>query len=202
MKTLTLSLLVLVLLSLTAIAAPVPPLEALEQLRKGFAGMDDFTADITQEKQLSVLKKKLVSTGIVRFKKPDLFFMELNPPHASRMVLRDTAIDLYIPKEKSRQQITLPSEEGLKKWIELLAKPFTQFPEGVEARADSVGGTLTLAIKPGGKGQISSFTLISGPDGRLRRLTIEERNGNRTAISFQKMRSNVGLTEKDFKADP
>ena len=35
-------------------------------------------------------------------------------------------------------------------------------------------------------------------DGRLRKLVIEERNGDRTAIEFQKMRKNVGLSERHF----
>ena len=189
------------LMPLSSLAAPMPPLQALESLRKGFAGMQDFTAEISQEKQLTVMKKKLVSTGTVRFRKPDLFFMELRSPHASRMVLRDTVIELYLPQDKSRQQFALPTEEGLKRWLELLARPLTALPDGVEAKADWTGDLQTLTITPREKGQIRSFTLTCGSDGRLRRLVIEERNGNRTAITFQKMRANVGLTEKDFRIE-
>jgi len=199
MKTLLYAFLLIALLPLAAIAEPMSPVAALEQLRKGFAGMQDFTADITQEKSLAVMKRKLVSTGTVRFKKPDLFFMELVPPHSSRMVLRDNSLDIYFSKEKSRQQIALPADEGLKRWLGLLAKPVTAIPDSVEARADLTGDTQTLIISPRKKGQVNSFTLISGNDGRLRKLMIEERNGNRTAITFQKMRANVGLSEKDFR---
>ena len=179
----------------------MPPVAALEQLRQGFAGMQDFTAEIIQEKQLAMLKKKLVSTGTVRFKKPDLFFMELKPPHASRMVLRDTAIELYLPQEKSRQQIALPADEGLKRWLSLLAKPITTLPDGIEVKAERTGDSQTLILTPQSKGQVRNFTLTSGPDGRLRKLVIEERNGNRTAITFQKLRANQGLTEKDFRVE-
>ncbi|MBT0663339.1 outer membrane lipoprotein carrier protein LolA [Geobacter pelophilus] len=199
MRTFFYAVLLIALVPLTAAAAPMSPVVALEQLRKGFAGMQDFTAEITQEKQLAVMKRKLVSTGTVRFKKPDLFFMELVPPHASRMVLRDSSLDLYFPKEKSRQQIALPADEGLKRWLGLLAKPVTALPEAVDAKADLTGDTQTLTISPRKKGQVHSFTLTSGSDGRLRKLVIDERNGNRTAITFQKMRANVGLSEKDFK---
>ena len=184
-----------------ASAAQIPPLAALEQLLQGFAGMGDFTADIVQEKQLAVMKKKLVSTGTVRFKKPDLFYMELKPPHASRMVLRDTAIELYLPQEKSRQQIALPAEEGLQRWLGLLARPITSLPEGVEVRAEQTGDSQTITITPRKAGQVRMFTVTSGADGRPRKLSIDERNGNRTAITFKNLRANVGLGEKDFRVE-
>lgn len=201
MKRSVVLVLLFLLVPLTATAAPVPPVEALELLRQGFAGMQDFTAEIVQEKQLAVLKKKLVSTGTVRFKKPDLFYLELNPPHASRMVLRDTAVELYLPQDKSRQQMALPADEGLQRWLTLLAKPITTLPEGMVVKADRSGGSQVLSIMPQKPGQIRTITISSGIDGRPRKLTIEERNGNRSAITFQKLRANVGLTEKDFKID-
>ena len=191
----------LLLLPATAAAAPVQPLPALEQLRQSFAGMQDFTAEIVQEKQLAIMKKKIVSTGTVRFRKPDLFYLELLPPHASRMVLRDTVIELYLPKEKSRQQITLPANEGLQRWFTLLAKPVTTLPEGLAIQADRGADSQTVTITPEKPGQVRSFTITSGSDGKPRRLVIDERNGNRTAISFQKLRTNVGLTEKDFQIE-
>lgn len=192
---------IVILFPSTLPAAQVPPLEALENLRRGFANMQDFTADISQEKQLSVMKKKIISTGTVRFRKPDLFYMELKPPHASRMVLRDKTIDLYLPDGKSRQQIVLPADEGLKHWLSLISRPITALPQGIDFTADRLGDTQTLTITPQGKGQVRTFTLISGNDGRLRKLTIEERNGNRTAITFHKMRANLGLSEKDFRVE-
>lgn len=185
----------------SATAAAVPPVEALELLRQGFAGMQDFAAEIVQEKQLAVLKKKLVSTGTVRFKKPDLFYMELKSPHASRMVLRDAAVELYLPQEKTRQQIALPAGEGLTRWLNLLAKPITALPVGMVVKADRVGENQTLNITPQKPGQIRTIIITSGIDGRPRKLIIEERNGNRATITFQKLRANVGLTEKDFRIE-
>jgi len=195
------TLLLCLLLPVAAEATAISPLEALENLRRGFSDMQDFTAEISQEKQLAVMKKKLVSSGTVRFRKPDLFFMELKPPHASRMVLRDRSIDLYFPEGKIRQQIALPADEGLKHWLALLSRPITALPQGMDFSADRVGDTQTLTVTPQSKGQVRSFVLTSGSDGRLRKLTIEERNGNRTAITFQKLRANVGLSEKDFRIE-
>lgn len=189
----------LILLPLNATSASITPLEALENLRKGFSEMNDFIAEISQEKQLAVMRRKLFSTGTVRFKKPDLFYMELRPPHASRMVLRDSVIELHIPDGNSRQQIPLPADEGLKRWMSLFSRPITTLPPGIDFSAERSGDTQTLTIAPQKQGQVRSFILTSSIDGRLRKLVIEERNGNRTAITFQRMRSNVGLSERDFR---
>jgi len=49
-------------------ARSLTPVEGLEALRRSFAGLQDFTAELTQEKQLSIMKKKLVMQGMIRFK--------------------------------------------------------------------------------------------------------------------------------------
>jgi outer membrane lipoprotein carrier protein len=100
MKNIALFLLMTVVLSspVTVQAAQNPALEALETLRRGFADINDFTAEITQEKQLSLMKRKMVSRGIVRFKKPGIFYMELYPPHASRLLLKNNMLTVRYPK--------------------------------------------------------------------------------------------------------
>ncbi|MCL2761409.1 MAG: outer membrane lipoprotein carrier protein LolA, partial [Desulfuromonadales bacterium] len=147
----------------------------------------------------SIMKKNLVSTGIVRFKKPDLFYMELKPPHASKMVLRDASVEVFIPQDNSRQQITLPGDGGLKHWLGLLDQPIRSVPENMSITAQNSGDIQTVTISPQKKGQIKAITITSGRDGKPKRLQISERNGNYTSITFKNLRANIGLTEKDFK---
>jgi outer membrane lipoprotein carrier protein len=179
-------------------AAPGKELESLELLRHCFVDVADFTAEITQEKQLALLKRTMISRGMVRFKKPDLFFMEIYPPYASRLLLKNNVLDLYLVKEKISQHLVLPPEEGLQKWFTFLAKPVTSLPDGVDIRAEQRGTVHTLRITPRTKGQVKSFSVTFLEDGRLRKLVIEERNGDRTAIEFKKMRKNAGLSERHF----
>src|SRR5690242_14939809 len=181
MKKIILALISLLLLAglPSAWAKPINPVDGLELLRKSFAGLTDFTAEITQEKQLVMMKRKLVSTGTVRFKKPDLFFMELNPPHASRLLLKNSTLSLYLVQEKSSQQIVLPPEQSLQRWFGLLAKPVTALPEGVDVKADQQGERMTVQISPRGKGQVRTISLTLLEDGRLKKLVIDEQNGDR-----------------------
>ncbi len=182
-------------------ARAIPPLEGLEAMRRLFASVNDFTAEITEEKQLALLKKKLVMQGRVRFRKPDLFMLELDPPYASRLVLRDGVIEQALEGEGRRNRIVLPPEQGLRHWFENLSRPIAAIPEGVGVRAELSGGLYTLVITPKGSGQVRELTLSFQEDGTLRRLVIVERSGDRALMTFKRMKRNQGLSERDFRLE-
>ncbi|MDD2580898.1 MAG: outer membrane lipoprotein carrier protein LolA, partial [Desulfuromonadaceae bacterium] len=158
-------------------ARAISPVEGLEALRHGFAGISDFTADIIQEKRLSLMKRTMVMNGSLRFKKPDLFFMEIAPPFSSRMLLRDSVIEQVAGRDKSPVRIALPPEQGLKQWFLKLASPVTSLPDGVGVQADLTNSVYTVTISPAGKGQIQAISIVFLRDGTIRRLVINERNG-------------------------
>ena len=103
---------VMLLISASAHAAEISPLEGLEMARKGFAGMTDFTAEITQEKQIALLKKTMRSSGQVRFRRPDTFYMEVYSPYASRLLLKDNILAMFLPTEGIRQKTVLPPKRA------------------------------------------------------------------------------------------
>lgn len=195
------ALLAVALLSATAHTAEISPLEGLESARKGFAGMTDFTADITQEKQIILLKKTQISYGQVRFRRPDTFYMEVYAPYASRLLLKDNILIMLLPVEGIRQKTVLPPEEGLRHWFSLFDRPVTRLPAGVEIRADRRSDTITLRIIPTAKKGVKEIRITLFDDGRPKRLTIEEQNRDRTVITFHRVRKNVGLAEKDFRIE-
>jgi len=182
-------------------AEPLTPLEGLELLRRGFAGMTDFTAEITQEKQLSLMKKKLTSSGRVRFRRPGTFFMEIFAPYPSRLLLENSDLTIFYPAQKSRQKIPLPVGEGLGQWFAYLDKPITSLPEGVRMQADRQGENCTLRITPQGKQGVRELTLLFLDDGRIKKIVIEEQNGDRNSITFRNMKKNVGLTDREFRLE-
>jgi outer membrane lipoprotein carrier protein len=197
-----LSLLVALLLTSSPChARTISPLEGLEALRRGFAGISDFTADITQEKKLSLMKRTMVMNGSLRFKKPDLFFMEINPPFSGRMLLRDNIIEQASGRDKPPSRIALPPEQGLKQWFLKLATPVTSLPDGVALQADLTNSVYTLTITPSGKGQVKDISIVFLADGSVRKLVINEQNGDRASMTLKKLRRNTGLTEKDFRLE-
>jgi outer membrane lipoprotein carrier protein len=179
----------------------IPARQGMEMLRRGFSGMTDFTAEVTQEKQIALMKKKITVKGVVRFKKPDVFFMEMYPPYASRLLLRDTALTMFLPAENVRQSIILPPEQSLRRWFAGLDHPATSLPDGVDVRAETRDKLITLQITPRQKGAVKELRLTFLENGNLSRLVIEEQNKDRTVLNFRGMRKNVGLTEKDFRLE-
>jgi outer membrane lipoprotein carrier protein len=183
-------------------ARQIPPVEGLEALRTAFAGINDFSAEMTQEKRLSLMKRTITMTGTVRFRKPDLFYLQLAAPYASRMVLRDTVIEQVMDASGGdRNRIVLPPEHGLKRWFDKIATPVTAVPEGMKVQADLTGQVYTVTILPQGTGQVRELVIVFQGDGTIKRLVIGERNGDRAVMTFRKMRRNTGLTERDFRLD-
>jgi outer membrane lipoprotein carrier protein len=191
----------LLLLPASGQARPIAPLEGLEALRKGFSGTSDFSAEITQEKRLSIMKRTLVTQGTVRFRKPDLFMLEVKPPYESRLLLRDNVIEQAAGKGGEHSRIILPPEQSLKQWFLKLAGPVTSLPEGVSIRCDLNGTQYTLSLSPSGQGQIKTLTISFLENGIIQRLVIDEKNGDHATMTFKKMRRNIGLTEKDFRLE-
>jgi outer membrane lipoprotein carrier protein len=194
------------LLTFISVACPcqarqIPALEGLEALRKAFSGVTDFTADISQEKHLSLMKRALTMNGMVRFRKPDLFYLELNAPYASRMVLRDNTIEQVMGTGGERNRIVLPPEQGLKRWLSRLDTPITALPEGIGVQADATGPLYTVTITPHAKGQVRELVITFLEDGTIRKLVIVEQNGDRAMMTFKKVRRNVGLTDRDFRLE-
>lgn len=194
-------LLLLIALSITtsARAADDLALEAMAALRRGFAGTTDFTAEITQEKQLSLMKRKMVSKGVVRFKKPDTFFIELFPPQASRLLLRDNLMIIRLSEQGVTDRVALSPEEGLKKWFAYLAMPVNTLPEGMDARAERNGKLWDMHLFPKSKGLVKQLTLSFDSEGNISRIVIDERNRDRTVLVFSNMRRNVGIRDGDFR---
>ncbi len=179
-------------------AAPDRVLEGLEVLRKGFSDVNDFTADIAQEKQIALLKQKMVSRGVVRFKKPGTFYMELYPPYPSRLLIRDNVLSVMLPDQGVTDRIVLPPEQSLERWFSYLSRPLTGLPEGVEVKAEHRRGVWTLQLFPRSKGGVREVQVTFDGSGRMKRIAIEESNRDRTVITFANLRRNVGLTESDF----
>lgn len=182
-------------------ARPLAPLEGLEALRKAFSGINDFTAEITQEKRLSLMKRTMTMNGTVRFRKPDLFYLEISSPYASRMLLKDSTIEQVMGGSKDRNRIVLPPEQGLSRWFSKISAPVVSLPDGMTVQADLAGSVYTVTITPQGKGQVRELIITFQEDGVVKRLVIGEQNGDRAVMTFRKVRRNTGLTDKDFRLD-
>ena len=68
-------------------------------------------------------------------------------------------------------------------------------------KAEQQSDRVTLQLAPRGKGQVKTLVITMHEDGRLKRLVIDEQNGDRTTITFNRFRRNIGLTDRDFRLE-
>jgi outer membrane lipoprotein carrier protein len=201
MRRMMLTIVILLCIVSSGHAGSISPLEGVEALRRAFSDITDFSAEITQEKRFSLMKRTMTMNGKVRFRKPDLFYLEISSPYASRMLLRDSTIEQAMGNSNVRNKIVLPPEQGLKQWFSKLSSPITSLPEGLTVQADLNNSVYTLTILPSGKGQVKDVSIIFLKDGTIRRLIINEQNGDRATMILKKLRRNVGLTAQDFSLE-
>ena len=95
--------------------------------------------------------------------------------------------------------MVLPPDQGLRHWFSLLEKPLTRLPDGLKVRAEVQRGLYTVVVLPEGQGQMREITIQFLEDGTMRRLVLEERNGDKTVMQFKNLRKNTGLSETDFR---
>ena len=192
-------LLTLVFTATPSFARTISPVEGMEALRRTLNGISDFTAEFTQEKRLSLMKRAMIMNGVMRFKKPDLFMMEIKPPFAGQVLLNDNVVEQTTGNEGEKNRIVLPPEQGLKYWFSKLETPVKTLPEGLSVHADLTDSVYTLVLSPQGKGQIKDISISFQQDGTVRRLVIQEQNGDRATMTLKNVKRNRGLTEKDFR---
>jgi outer membrane lipoprotein carrier protein len=177
-------------------------LEGLEALRSALAGTRDFTAVVEQEKEVSLLRKRIASRGVVRFKRPGLFYMRLDPPHGSVVLLKGGILSIRFPREGVSEEIPLPPEQSLDRWIARLDGPVRSLPDGatVSAVRDGGGGFRLRIVPRDGRGLAEIQVDLSG-DGTVTRLSLEEENRDRTVMRFSRVKRNAGIADSDFRAD-
>lgn len=205
MKQISVLLSVLVVIVLctapASFARAISPVDGVEALRRTLGGTSDFTAEFTQEKRLSLMKRAMIMTGTLRFKKPDLFLMEINPPFSGRVLLKDTVIEQTTGRDGEKNRIVLPPEQGLNHWFSKLASPVKSLPEGLAVQADLTDAVYTLVFTPQGKGLLKDITISFQQDGTIRQLVIREQNGDRATMTLKKIKRNTGLSAKDFRLE-
>ncbi len=74
--------------------------QVIQHLREARMRTEDFSADLLQEKRISLLKEKVVSRGKIRYKKPHYFLIEFFHPEPSQMVFDGKTLLLYFKEEK------------------------------------------------------------------------------------------------------
>ena len=174
--------------------------EVVKRLREVQEKTKDFSADLYQEKKLSLLKEKIVSRGRIRFKKPDKVSIEFFHPESSQMAFDGKTVLLYYKEEKVAERYSLRSNPIAERYLLFSKDPFQENLAEWRILEDRES-FLVMEIIPKVKDPLFVKTRlrISKKDWMVIGMDMIEKNGDTTSIRYSNVRMNTGLTDSDFE---
>lgn len=174
--------------------------EAVKRIRESREKTRDFSADLLQEKRISLLKEKVVSKGRIRFKIPDRIFIEYFHPEASQMVYDGKTFLLYFKEEKMAERYQVQGNPVVEKHMLFSKDPFQEKLARWRILEDRES-VLVLEILPKVKDALFVKTKlwISKKDWIITGMEMVEKNGDTTTLRYSNMKVNTGLSDADFE---
>jgi len=181
-------------------AAPMGADEVVKRLKEVQEKTKDFSADLHQEKKLSLMKEKIVSRGRIRFKKPDKVSIEFFHPESSQMVFDGKTVLLYYKEEKLAERYSLRSNPMAERYLLFSKDPFQEKLAEWRILEDRES-FLVMEIIPKVKDPLFVKTRlrVSKKDWMVIGMEMIEKNGDTTSIRYSNMKVNTGLTDSDFE---
>jgi len=172
----------------------------VRQLARAQEEVEDFAADLVQEKRISLLRKDIVSHGMIEFKRPNKVLIELFDPDPSLMVVDGDSLWLYFKRERVAQRYVVGTNPMLKRFLMILENPF----KGGWEKLTSIrkeGDFVVLEVVPEEVEAIfSKITLwVSTQDWLIKKLELHEKSGDLTILSYNNIRVNTGIPDSRFK---
>jgi outer membrane lipoprotein carrier protein len=174
----------------------------LRQLARAQRMVEDFTADLIQEKRISFLRKEIISHGMIEFKRPDKVLIELFDPDPSLMIVDGNSLWLYFKRERVAQRYHVGNNPMLKRYLTILDNPF----KGEWGKLTSIRKEDDLAVLEVIPGEVESIfskiTLwVSTQNWLVKKLALYEKSGDLTILSYENIRVNTGIPDSHFKID-
>ena len=181
-------------------ATPMGAEEVVKRLREVQEKTKDFSADLHQEKKLSLMKEKIVSRGRIRFKKPNKVSIEFFHPESSQMVFDGKTVLLYYKEEKLAERYSLRSNPMAERYLLFSKDPFQEKLAEWRILEDRES-FLVMEIIPKVKDPLFVKTRlrVSKKDWMVIGMEMIEKNGDTTSIRYSNMKVNTGLTDSDFE---
>lgn len=174
----------------------------VRQLARAQREIEDFTADIVQEKRISLLRKEIVSHGVMEFKRPHKVLIELFDPDPSLMVVDGNSFWLYFKRERIAQRYRVAHNPMLKRYLMILDQPFTVGWEKLTSVRREGDSAVLEFIPEQGEAAFSKIVLwVSTEDWLIRKMALHEKSGDLTILSYANIRVNTGIPDSHFTLD-
>ena len=190
--------------SLIALPADTDAAQLAQSLQKKYDGIKDFAADFVHSYEGGVLRKKLTERGHLLIKKPGKMRWEYTSPEQKSFVSDGVQMYSYIPKDKQVIVASVPPQDQATTPTLFLAGKGNLTRDFAASLADlppdMPSGSRALKLIP--KTQQRDYdwlVLVVDPATlTIRGLVTVDAQGGKSSFSFNNLKENVGLADKDF----
>jgi outer membrane lipoprotein carrier protein len=182
------------------LAQPVSTDQVIQRLREFREKTKDFSADLLQEKKVSLLKEKIISRGRIRYKYPDKVSIEFFEPEITQMVFDGKTLLLYYSEQKVAERYHVDSSPIVEKYVLFAQDPFQENLADWKIVEDQEA-SLVMEILPKGEDFpfVKAMFSISKKDWMVTGMEMIEKNGDTTLLRYSNIKLNTGLTDSDFE---
>lgn len=182
---------------------PSAPELALALQRK-YDAIRDFSTEFTHTYDGGVLRKQITERGHLLIKKPGKMRWEYQQPEEKVFVSDGVKMYSYIPQDKQVIVASIaPSDEAATPTLFLagkgnLTRDFTPSLVGVPAGMRTGSRALKLVPRSPQREYDWLVLVVDAGTLSLRALVTVDAQGGKSSFSFQNLKENVGLADKDF----
>jgi outer membrane lipoprotein-sorting protein len=178
--------------------------------------IEDLTADFEQQKFTAMLKKPLVSSGVVAVRGSSMLW-DTRKPEASELQIDQKEVRIYYPAQKTIEVYQIQQKLGqlaasplprlavLREHFTFEPIPVAEMGEKDDAAAAGAGTGKFFAVRmtpinPELREHVEAVrVLLDAQRGLIIRLEMRDPDGDRTLISFSNVKTNVGLKDGDLR---
>ena len=170
-------------------------------LQQRYQGIRDFAADFVHTYRGGVLRTQTTERGTVVIKKPGRMRWVYTTPEKKEFVSDGVRLYSYFPQDRQVMVTTLPPDDQATTPAAFLAgrgdiaRDFT-----AEFDETSSAGTTTLKLTPRRPEPEYEYLVVAvDPVSlRIRALTTRDRQGGDSTLTFNNLKENLGIADKEF----
>ena len=179
---------------------PAPEILA-RSLQQRYAGIKDFSADFVHTYRGGVLRTQTTERGRVLVKKPGRMRWTYTVPEKKEFVSDGARIYSHIPADRQVIQRTLPPDDQASTPALFLAGKGDIARDFTAAYADgSAAGAAMLKLTPRRPEPEYEYLIVAVDPATLqiRALTTHDRQGGDSTLTFNNLKENQGISDKEF----
>jgi outer membrane lipoprotein carrier protein len=168
-----------------------------------------LAADFTQKKETRIVKKPLLSSGVVKFKRPDQIYWHYTQPESMEVAFSGKGIWIYYPGSMQAEKYRLGRNnrvtQSLEPLLAVFQKPFSQLSAGYTMAYEGLhaGRFHHFRLQPR-EVKVQKFLSevdlrIDKTSGAIIRFIMIEANGDRLNLEFKNLLINPPLSDDDLQ---